>query len=147
MEHTIQHSPNGNAGHEQSEVSVRTIVISLAFLLVGAMLGAIIAVGVFRYLHQTYRPDVAATQEIPQVPPQPRLQVIPSEEIQALHAREDHVLSTYSWVDKNSGTVRVPIDKAIDMLAQKGLPSHDYMSDITAGKQPPQPQTAKGQGK
>jgi len=136
MDHTLQHSPNG-AGHEQSEVSVRTIVVSLAFLLLGAFLAAIIAVGIFRYFHNTYRPDEAAKQALPQVPPEPRLEVAPAEQIQTLRAHEDHVLTTYSWVDQKSGSVRVPIDRAIDMLAQKGLPSHDYLADILAGRKPP----------
>ena len=39
--------------------------------------------------------------------------------------------------------MRVPIDRAIDMLAQKGLPSHDYLGDILAGKKPPAPPSAE----
>ena len=35
--------------------------------------------------------------------------------------------------------MRVPIDRAIDMLAQKGLPSHNYLDDILAGRKPPVP--------
>jgi hypothetical protein len=144
MDHTIQHSPNGS-GHEQSEVNVRTIVVSLAFLLLGAFLSAIITVGIFRYLHNTYKPDEAAKQAQPQIPPEPRIEVAPAEQIQTLRAHEDHILTSYSWVDQKSGTVRVPIDRAIDMLAQKGLPAHDYMSDILAGRRPPPPQAAKAQ--
>jgi hypothetical protein len=145
MDHTIQHSPNGS-GHEQTEVNVRTIVVSLAFLLLGAILAAIVTEGIFRYLHDTYKPDEAAKQAQPQIPPEPRIEVAPAEQIQALRAREDHVLTRYAWVDQKSGTVRVPIDRAIDMLAQKGLPAHDYLGDILAGRKPPaQPQAAKPQ--
>jgi len=144
MDHTIQHSPNGS-GHEQSEVNVRTIVVSLAFLLLGAFLSAIIVVGIFRYLNDTYKPDVSAKQAQPQIPPEPRIEVAPAEQIQTLRAHEDHVLTSYSWVDQKSGTVRVPIDRAIDMLAQKGLPAHDYLGDILAGRKPAPPQAAKSQ--
>ena len=38
---------------------------------------------------------------------------------------------------QQGGAVRVPIDKAIDLLAAKGLPSHNYLDDILAGKKPP----------
>jgi len=38
-------------------------------------------------------------------------------------AAEDKVLNSYSWVDRQKGIVRVPIDVAIDMVAKKGLPS------------------------
>ena len=136
MEHTIEHSPNGS-GHEQREVSVRTIVVSLVFLLLGAFLASVVTVGIFRYLHDTYQPDVAAKQALSQIPPEPRLEVAPAVQLQILQAHEDHVLSTYSWVDQKAGTVRVPIDRAIDMLAAKGLPSHDYLGDILAGRKPP----------
>ena len=51
--------------------------------------------------------------------------------------KEDHILNSYAYVDKESAVVRVPIDKAIDMLAAKGLPSHNYLDDILAGKKPP----------
>ena len=40
-----------------------------------------------------------------------------------LHDDEDAILNTYGWVNPNTGTVRIPIDQAIDMVAQKGLPS------------------------
>lgn len=136
MEHTVEHSPNG-AGHEQREVNVRTIVVSLAFLLFGAFLACIVVVGIFRYLNDTYHPDVSAREAQPKIPPEPRLEVAPAVQLQDLRAHEDHVLSTYALVDPKAGTVRVPIDKAIDMLAAKGLPSHDYLSDILAGRKPP----------
>ena len=40
-----------------------------------------------------------------------------------MRAAEEQVLTTYGWVDQQKGVVRVPIDRAIDLLAQKGLPS------------------------
>ncbi len=46
-------------------------------------------------------------------------------------------LNTYAWVDKDAGVVRIPVDRAIDLLAQKGLPSHNYLDDILAGRKPP----------
>jgi len=138
MAHTVEHSPNG-AGHEQSEVSVRLIVISLAFLAVFTFLVCVLVVGIFNYLHAEYHTEEAARQARPVIPPEPRIEVEPFRQLQTLHAQEDHILSTYAWVDKNAGVVRVPIDRAIDMLAQKGLSSHNYLEDIQAGRKPPAP--------
>jgi hypothetical protein len=146
MEHTLQHSPNG-AGHEKSEVKVQTIVISLAFLALLTFLTCVIVVGIFRYLNDTYKPQVSAKQAQPQIPPEPRLEVNPAVQLQTLRAHEDHVLNSYAWVDQKAGTVRVPIDRAIDLLAAKGLPSHDYLSDILAGKKPSTPSAQPGTGK
>ncbi len=56
-------------------------------------------------------------------PPEPRLQSEPKMELKDLRADEDAILSSYGWLDPNKGTVRIPIDLAIDMVAKKGLPS------------------------
>lgn len=137
MNHTLEPSPNGT-GHEKSEVNVRTIVVSLAFLALGVFLVCIIVVGIFQYLNSSYNPQ-SASQFPAQVPPEPRLEVNPSLQLKDLLAREDHVLTTYAWTNQQAGTVRVPISQAIDMLAQKGLPTHNYMDDILAGRKPPMP--------
>ncbi len=147
MEHTVHHSPNG-AGHEQSEVSVRLIVVSLAFLAVATLFILLLVVGIFRYFYDV---DRTGTRTQPVIPPEPRIEVAPYEQLQQLRAKEDHVLNTYAWVDKQNGVVRVPIDRAIDLLAAKGLPSHNYLDDILAGRKPPAaktvtPAAAKQQG-
>ena len=135
MEHAIHHSPNG-AGHEQSEVSVRLIVVSLGFLAIFTFIICLLVVGIFRYFHSYYGTDEAVRLAQPVIPPEPRIEVAPYEQLQQLRAREDHILSTYAWIDKDAGTVRVPIDRAIDLLAAKGLASHNYLDDILAGRKP-----------
>jgi hypothetical protein len=37
--------------------------------------------------------------------------------------QEDAVLSGYGWVDKNAGTVRIPIEEAMRLTVERGLPS------------------------
>jgi hypothetical protein len=147
MEQTVHHPPNG-AGHEQREVSVRLIVVSLGFLAIGTFIVFLIVVGIFRYFYDTDKTAEALRQGV--IPPEPRIEVAPYEQLQQLKVREDHILNSYAWVDKNAGTVRVPIDRAIDLLAAKGLPSHNYLDDILAGRKPPaaakQPDPAAKQG-
>lgn len=135
MEHTAHHSTNG-AGHERSEVNVRFIVISLIFLAVATFFVFVLVVGIFRYFYDTYSTAEAAKLSQPVIPPAPRVEVAPSLQLQDLHAKEDHILTTYAWVNKQTGTVRIPIDRAIDLLAAKGLPSHNYLDDILAGRKP-----------
>ncbi len=136
MEHTAHHSPNG-AGHEQSEVSVRLIVVSLGFLAIATFVIFLMVIGIFRYFYASYSTEEATKRSQPVVPPQPRIEVAPYEQLQQLRVKEDHILNTYAYVDKQTGIVRVPIDRAIDMLATKGLPSHNYLDDILAGRKPP----------
>jgi hypothetical protein len=141
MEQTVHHTPNG-AGHDQSEVSIRLVVVSLAGLAVLALIVFVLVVGIFRYFYDTDKTGEALRQGV--IPPEPRIEVAPYEQLQQMKVREDHILTSYAWVDKNAGTVRVPIDRAIDLLAAKGLPSHNYLDDILAGKKPPAPQPESG---
>jgi hypothetical protein len=61
--------------------------------------------------------------EITQTFPTPRVQTDDgNQDVADLHAREDLLLSNYSWVDQSKGTVRIPIDEAMELIAQRGLP-------------------------
>jgi hypothetical protein len=55
--------------------------------------------------------------------PTPRLDIDDGEQATAdLHAREDLLLNNYSTVDGQPGTIRIPIDRAMQLIAQRGLP-------------------------
>jgi len=55
--------------------------------------------------------------------PQPRLQLDDGNaDVADLHAREDLLLDNYTWIDQSKGTVRIPIEEAMQIIAQKGLP-------------------------
>ena len=55
--------------------------------------------------------------------PTPRVQIDNGDQdIADLHAREDLLLGNYSWIDKSKGTVRIPIERAMELIAQQGLP-------------------------
>jgi hypothetical protein len=55
--------------------------------------------------------------------PTPRLQTDDgNEDLVDLHRREDLLLDHYSWVDQSQGNVRIPIERAMELIAQHGLP-------------------------
>ncbi|HET9100117.1 MAG TPA: hypothetical protein VFN62_06980 [Acidobacteriaceae bacterium] len=55
--------------------------------------------------------------------PTPRLQSDDGNmDVADMHAREDMLLNHYTWVDQNKQAVRIPIERAMELLAQKGLP-------------------------
>jgi hypothetical protein len=56
-------------------------------------------------------------------PPEPRLQIDPRRDLADLRAREDEQLTSYGWVDKNAGIVRIPIDAAMKLTLERGLPA------------------------
>ena len=54
--------------------------------------------------------------------PEPRLQLSPRQEMQRFLAAEYEQLTTYGWVDKAHLIVRIPIDVAMNRVAQRGIP-------------------------
>ena len=55
-------------------------------------------------------------------PPLPHLQVTPQLDLQTLRAREDAILESYAWVDKERGIARIPVEEAMKIVAANGLP-------------------------
>ena len=61
--------------------------------------------------------------EITQSFPTPRVQTDDgNQDVADLHAREDLLLDNYTWVDQSKGTVRIPVEQAMQLIAQRGLP-------------------------
>ena len=117
--------PDSELAHEPLEVHARGVMwfgIGLAASLV------LIAVVAWFYLHVLTRahPSAAggARNMSPQVEaPQPRLQADPSRDLAAFRAREESILQSYGWVDRKAGIIRIPIERAIDLTAERGLPA------------------------
>jgi hypothetical protein len=61
-------------------------------------------------------------------PPEPRLQVSEAFDMVRLRDIEDVALSTYGWLDPEAGTVHIPIERAIEVLAAEGLPARQGAS-------------------
>jgi hypothetical protein len=57
------------------------------------------------------------------LPPEPRLQTDPKQDLRDLRAAEEATLNGYSWVDRNNNIVRIPVADAMKLTLQRGLPS------------------------
>jgi hypothetical protein len=66
----------------------------------------------------------------------PRLQVSPPMDLRAFREREDAQLHSYGWVDRSSGIVRIPIERAMDLLLEKGLPMRHGTNADQVGPSP-----------
>ncbi len=66
------------------------------------------------------------------VPPEPRLQTDPKQELKDLRAREADTLDHYSWIDKNAGVVRIPIESAMKLALERGLPARETAAPVTS---------------
>ncbi len=65
--------------------------------------------------------------------PEPRLEAEPAFQLKGLRAWEETQLNHYGWIDKEAGVVRIPIERAMDLLAERGLAAFDGAS-ASAGK-------------
>lgn len=113
-------------GHETKDASILGVVLTGVGLAIGGAIALAIVYGIFQFLSTqqvtTAPPNPMAETSVQQFPPAPRVEEHPAVEIQELHAREDSLLSTYGWTDKEAGVVRIPIDRAIDLELQRGFP-------------------------
>jgi hypothetical protein len=114
-------------GYETTDADAGPVVRFAIFLLAVTLATAALVIGFYKYLdarevaEKGQRYPMSEMVQRP-LPPQPRLQTDPFTDITALRAKEREVLDEYAWVDKNTGVVRIPIERAIDVLAERGLP-------------------------
>ncbi|MBX3026015.1 hypothetical protein KF840_13995 [bacterium] len=115
------HAPHA---HEEDNTVLRPVVIAGIGLMVALVLSAVAMLGLYHLLaRQEARmsppANPLAAAEGPRVPPQPRLQAHPLKDLDELRKAETERLTTYGWVDQSAGTVHIPIDRAIDILASR----------------------------
>ena len=121
-----RHDPSqaGRAGFETSDVPpVRVVVIGLG-LAAGTGLIALLLFGLSQLLGsavETSPPGPLATVE--REPPAPRLQIEPALELEEMQARDALILESYGWIDRDVGIARIPIERAIAILAERGWPN------------------------
>jgi len=120
---------NPDVAHEHSDVSVRGILLFTVVLFAFIVVTFVLVWWLFDYFAaremRADRPLLPLVSSRPSgsLPPEPRLQVSPSQDMQAMRAAEDARLNSYGWVDQQAGIVRIPIDRAMQLLAERGLPA------------------------
>jgi hypothetical protein len=121
---------NPSVHHEASDINIRAVfAFGLGLIVVGVVVSLAVYV-LFGYFTAREGRTVAAeyplaVQQGAQLPPEPRLQIHPREDLQDLRASEAEILGSYGWVDKNTGIVRIPIDEAMKLTLQRGLPARE----------------------
>lgn len=66
------------------------------------------------------------------LPPPPRLQTAPRADLHTFCANQMKALTSYGWADEANGVVRIPIDRAMDLTLQRGLPAR-AAGEVPAG--------------
>jgi hypothetical protein len=112
-----------NTKYETRDLGRRSIlwpVATLAILLLATFLGSAIMLRLWSKPHVTGVGGFSAKVEPTQVAPEPRLQVAPAADLKKLRAIEDARLRQYEWIDRQAGIAAIPIERAMEMLAERG---------------------------
>ena len=128
-----EHNPELDFEHQ--DLSPNAVYAFLTGLAVAGILIYFVLWGVYHYLdsyqrsHQPPQNPLVqssadtrhiAPQEIQKFP-QPRLEKNERVEIDDFRLKEEQTLNEYGWVDQKDGVVRIPIDRAMQLTAQRGL--------------------------
>jgi hypothetical protein len=130
-EHRIDHPvdlTDPTQRHEARDVNILAVSKFGIGLILTTIASIFFVLGVFRYFEklENAAPPPTGTGvnvDARRLPPEPRLLENEPENLQRMRGAEDQVLNNYSWADDKHTLVKLPIDRAIELLAQRGLPS------------------------
>ncbi|MBZ5539174.1 MAG: hypothetical protein LAN61_01515 [Acidobacteriia bacterium] len=136
--HNTGHGAGQEPSHDDVAFEPRDVKVSIVmkFLLyMGIAIGVVylICLGVYRTMTEqravsdTPPPAVRMGQPAP-MPPEPRLQGVPGHETDAQQdlrderAADNRELAETRWVDEKAGIAQIPVEDAMKIIAEKGLP-------------------------
>jgi hypothetical protein len=129
MDENLNHSENPKHRHETREAVPRYILYFAAAVAVTVTAGFLVSWGVLVYFrnHPNYPSPESAMSGGRVLPPPgaPRLQTHPDTDLQVYLKHERAILDTYGWIDRRNGVVRIPIQRAMNILLQNGLPARN----------------------
>ena len=137
-----------SVGYEQSDVKITGILVFLVAMGIFVVVTAVTCYGIGKvfnaYMNREDGPNSKWTQTVdvrqlgnlPSSPemqnkiaemtktfPTPRVQLDDgNQDIADLHARENLLLNNYTWIDQSKGTMRIPVERAMEIIARSGLP-------------------------
>ena len=123
-----KHDPHAPAGYEKTDAHAGD-TYRAGFYILGAMfLTALVLVPMYRFLGRSeardqkgavtvLRPDAGAPGTA-----FPRLVASEPAVLAEFRAQEESFLTSYGWVEKDKGLARMPIDAAMRIVAERGLP-------------------------
>ena len=163
------HSANstGNGGYERQDIGAAGVLYFLLGLAVAGFLVYFIVDGLYHFLDKRSEAEQApvnplvtnAPSDTRHIPnqyngdyekflkenfPAPQLEIDERNQLDKIRKDEERTLATYDYIDKNAGTIRIPIDRAMDLIAQRGLRTREESAvHVVAPAQPEKKGTKK----
>lgn len=129
-EHDHEYGPTPpGAKYEHTDIDAAIGYKFALWLAVSMVISVFIVYGVFWYFEGQERSANAVAQKYPlaagqtKEPPTPHLQTQPFSDVYTLRQAEALKLGSYGWIDKDGGIARLPIDRAMEVMLERGFPS------------------------
>ena len=129
-EHDLEYGPTPpGAKHEHTDIDVSVGYKFALWLSVAMVISVGIVYGTFWFFEGQARSSDAVAQKYPlaigqhKEPPLPNLQRQPFKDVYELRLGEAAKLTSYGWVDKEGGITRIPIDRAMEVMLERGFPA------------------------
>lgn len=120
--------------HERKDVDVLSVAAIAFVLFLSCVIIFLVVWGMMHYLRVQEPAKTSGQAILPLTTagefPKPRLEIKGPVDLAAFRAAEEADLNSYGWVNRNSGIARIPIDRAMQLLLERGLP------DVGAGQTP-----------
>jgi hypothetical protein len=108
--------------YEKGDVHFRGVLIFAVALVVGVVLTLVLVGGMIALLAQhspsSMRASPTGTPSV--VPPPPVLQAQPWEDMRRYREEQTRILLNYAWIDREAGVVRIPIERAMELVIERG---------------------------
>ncbi len=139
-------APATTPGYETRDANAGGVFKFLVALGIVLVVTGLVCWGMFRYF-SAHEVDRAASDspfaDTRQLPLGPQLQVNPREDWLKFREEQEKSLETYAWENRSAGTVRVPIEEAMELLVKKGLPVQGTAQPQPADAKKPAPEGSK----
>jgi hypothetical protein len=114
-------TPTPDVGHETRDVWFRPVLVGGALIIAMVLMSVAGTVWLYDALagREAARsaPANPLAADVSKLPPEPRLQAMAADDLRSLRGAEQAVLDGYGWLDRDAGVARIPIDRAMDLLA------------------------------
>jgi hypothetical protein len=139
MPDDTQHgNPGGHGAFEQQDLTPRNILYFLLVLAISTIVCIFLLRGVYDFLDKREKASQPAVNPLvtnipedtrhvaPRYPqtvfPDPKLEEDERTQLNGIRTAEEQTLYSYGWVNEEQGVVRIPIERAMDLIVQRGLP-------------------------
>jgi hypothetical protein len=148
MTEEIKHD-HADEAYEHQDLSAHGIYAFLSSLIVGGVIVYFVVWGMYGFMdarikeheprpnplvQQTENDTRVVTPDETKKFPEPRLEKNDRVEIYDFRLQEEQRLNSYGWVDEKAGVVHIPIDRAMQLLAQQGLPTAPRAGTVPASE-------------